>query len=132
MASKNSYNDNEDMKGLSKYEDDDDDIEYSTEAEQIKSDNTNMFAYEIRQETLNAVKYLLISLMLLFFSCLWTLRDSFWCTGGTDQDCEDIRKNLSCKSKVVSPMWSTMSLIIGPGDTKVDVGVFCGWETASS
>ena len=73
MASKNSYNDNEDMKGLSKYEDDDDDIEYSTEAEQIKSDNTNMFAYEIRQETLNAVKYLLISLMLLFFSCLWTL-----------------------------------------------------------
>ena len=25
-----------------------------------------------------------------------------------------------------------MSLIIGPGDTKVEVGVFCGWETASS
>jgi hypothetical protein len=29
-------------------------------------------------------------------------------------------------------MWSTMSLIIGPGDVKVEVGVFCGWETASS
>ena len=31
-------------------------------------------------------------------------------------------------------MWSTMSLKIGPEDntTSVEVGVFCGWETASS
>lgn len=125
---------NEDMKkGLTRYEDDDDDdLEYSTQAEQIKSETTNMFAFEIRQEALISVKYLLALESALFLSCIWTLRDSFWCVGGTDQDCEDIRKNLSCKSKVVSPMWSTMSLIIGPGDTKVDVGVFCGWETASS
>ena len=44
MASKSPYEGSEDMKGLSKYEDDDeDDIEYSTTNEQIKSDKTNIF-----------------------------------------------------------------------------------------
>jgi hypothetical protein len=41
---------NEDMKkGLTKYEDDDEeDMEYSTQSEYIKSETTNMFAFEIR------------------------------------------------------------------------------------
>ena len=74
----------------------------------------------------------MIALVVLFMHCMWTLRDSFWCAGGTEQDCEDIRKNLSCKSKVVVPMWSTMTLTIGDSDKPVMVGVFCGWETATS
>ena len=76
----------------------------------------------------------MITLLLCFLCCIWTLRDSFWCTGGTEQDCDDIRKNLSCKNKVVSPMWSTMTLTIGEENrpSTVELGVFCGWETASS
>jgi hypothetical protein len=73
-------------------------------------------------------------LLLALLLCLWTLRDSFNCTGGTNNDCDDIRKNLSCKSKVVSPMYANLNLKIGPEEnpSNVDVSVFCGWETASS
>lgn len=123
-------------KGLSEYEDDDDEMEnsYSTQQELQKDDKTNMFAFEIRKNAEQQVKYLLVTLVLSFLCCLWTLRDSFTCQGGTDQDCEDIRKNLSCKSRVVSPMWGQMNLKIGmEGNvSSVDVSVFCGWETASS
>jgi len=88
----------------------------------------------MRQSALFTVKYLLIMLILTLMCCLWTLRDSFWCSGGTEQDCEDIRKKLSCKAMVVSPMWATMQLTIGndASPDKLDIGVFCGWETASS
>ena len=88
----------------------------------------------MRQQALHTVKYLLIMLLLALLTCLWTLRDSFWCSGGTEQDCEDIRKKLSCKALVVSPMWANMQLKIGNEESpsNVDVGVFCGWETASS
>ena len=82
----------------------------------------------------HAVKYLFIILLLCLLCCLWTLRDSFWCVGGSEQDCEDIRKKLSCKAMVVSPMWANMQLTLGSdtNPTSVEVGIFCGWETASS
>lgn len=88
----------------------------------------------MRQTALQTVKYLFIILLLSLLCCLWTLRDSFWCTGGSEQDCEDIRKKLSCKAMVVSPMWANMQLTLGSdtNPTSVDVGIFCGWETAGS
>jgi len=33
---------------------------------------------------------------------------------------------------VVSPVWANMQLSIGQEANNVDVGIFCGWETASS
>ena len=69
---------------------------------------------------------------MLFLGCVWGLRDSFWCTGGSQKDCEDIRKNLECTNRVVQPMQTTLQLKIGSGDVHVWVRVFCGWETASS
>ena len=89
-------------------------------------------------ETKKYVQYLLTLLLFTFSACLWTLRDSFSCTGGTDEDCSHIRKNLSCRNKLVNPMWGTMTLTITrpePGEEMtrdVYVNVFCGWETASS
>ena len=85
----------------------------------------------MRKQANDTIQNLFILLVFTLLTCLWTLRDSFKCSGGTNQDCDDIRKNLSCKSKVVSPMWSQMTLTIGEGSS-VQVSVFCGWETASS
>ena len=90
-------------------------------------------AFQIRQTAGNEVKYLIVLLLLNLFSCIWTLRDSFWCSGGTESDCRDIRKKLSCKANIVSPMWSTFTVQVGSSDEPaIKLGVFCSWETASS
>ena len=90
---------------------------------------------ELKMHAEAQVKGLLLILFAALLTSLYTLRDSFQCDGGTDRDCEDIRKNLSCKSTLVSPMRSTMKMTIGTGSDKsnnVKVTIFCGWETAQS
>ena len=89
-------------------------------------------AFELRQTAGNEVKYLIVLLLLNLFSCIWTLRDSFWCSGGSESDCRDIRKKLSCKANIVSPMWSTFTVQVGSSEEQIKLGVFCSWETASS
>lgn len=60
----------------------------------------------MREQARSSTVQLFGVLIFTFGMCLWTLRDSFKCNGGTEQDCDDIRKNLSCRSKVVSPVWT--------------------------
>lgn len=124
----------DDIMMAKRYQDDDEDAIYSTKQEKQNDHKSNQYAFEVRQTALQYVKQLIIMLLLTFMCCMWTLRDSFWCSGGTEQDCEDIRKNMSCKKTVVSPMWNTMTLKIGNQENPntVEMGVFCGWETASS
>ena len=68
---------------------------YSTSTEKARDHRTNQFvsalsppntfkAFEIRAQAGDTTKYLIICLLSTLLLCLWTLRDSFSCSGGND------------------------------------------------
>ena len=61
---------------------------------------------------------------------LWTLRDSFSCTGSFEE-CEKIRRSLVCKADLVSPLMLTFPFVQSKTQNAF-VSISCGWESAKS
>ena len=69
-------------------------------------------------------------LTIVFCLSLYTLRDSFSCSGSFEE-CNEIRSKISCKAHLVSPImlhFPVESQLV----SNAAVSVMCGWEPATS
>ena len=72
-------------------------LSYSTEAEKDIESRSVKYAYELRDKAIKYARWQLASLSTVLVLSLWTLRDSFSCTGSFEE-CDNIRSNLTCKA----------------------------------
>lgn len=105
-------------------------INYSTEQEKDMESRSVKYAYQLRDNSVKFIKYQAASLLGVLTLSLFTLRDSFTCTGSFDE-CDTIRSKLSCKAQLVSPISLQFNVSVSHSKGAY-VSVMCGWETATS
>ena len=105
-------------------------FDYSTESEKRSVDRSVQYCYQLKDQTINLMVFQFFSLLALLLTSLFTLRDSFKCTGSFTE-CENIRRQLVCKADLVSPL--TLSFPFVQSQTSnATVSIQCGWESAKS
>ena len=98
--------------------------------EHEKIDKSVQYCYQLKDKAIKTMMFQGLSLTFLLIISLFTLRDSFKCTGSFTE-CENIRRQLVCKADLVSPV--NLSFPFVQSQTQhAFVTISCGWESAKS